>query len=295
MQLADSLADISGVDVTLISQGLTNDLTVHSKSEFIDRHVYESSSRVSLRFGLQIRKELERIMLHQTPSLLHSHGLWLPVNYWAARAARRYNIPLVIHPRGMLEPWALSNKVWKKRLAMLLFQRRDLESATLLIATSLDEYQNIRNLGFSQPVAIIPNGIQLDTVNKGVLPPNRKSKERTALFLSRIHPKKGLLNLITAWGQLRPTNWRLRIVGPNEGGHLAEVIAAASANGIEDVVDFVDEVDDESKKAVYQNADLFVLPTFSENFGVVVAEALAHGLPVITTRGAPWSDLETYG
>jgi glycosyltransferase involved in cell wall biosynthesis len=117
---------------------------------------------------------------------------------------------------------------------------------------------------------------------------------RRVLFLSRVHPVKGILNLLHAWAAVMPKGWRLKIAGPDEGGHLAEVIALARALGIDQMVEFLGEVDGEAKRQAYLEADLFVLPTFSENFGVVVAEALAHGVPVITTRGAPWADLQTH-
>jgi len=112
--------------------------------------------------------------------------------------------------------------------------------------------------------------------------------------LSRIHPKKGLINLIDAWARVRPEGWRLVIAGPDEGGYQAEVAERIRTSGVGEQVSFVGAVEGEAKAALYRNADLFVLPTFSENFGVVVAEALAYGLPVLTTRGAPWADLETH-
>ena len=228
-------------------------------------------------------------------SLLHSNGLWLPVNHLASVAALRYGIPLIIQPHGMLEPWALNHKAWKKRIAMSLFQKHDLNAAKALVATSSVEYENIRKLGFRQPVAVIPNGVQIDLpVGLSIKPLGITNGIRTALFLSRVHPVKGLLNLVQAWRQLAPKQWRLCIAGPNEGGHLEEVMALVRQLGLGESVEYVGEVDGEQKSALYRNADLFVLPTFTENFGVVVAEALAHGVPVITTRGAPWGDLETY-
>jgi len=194
----------------------------------------------------------------------------------------------------MLEPWALGHKVWKKRVGMALFQRNDLDAARVLIATSSQECESIRKLGLRQPVAVIPNGVDLAVPQRvGNEPPRRPERVRSVLFLSRIHPKKGLLNLMHAWARLAPRGWHLRIAGPDEGGHLAEVMALAQRLGIAASVDHVGEVDGERKSETYRDADVFVLPTFSENFGVVVAEALAHGLPVITTRGAPWADLET--
>jgi len=147
-----------------------------------------------------------------------------------------------------------------------------------------------------QPIAIIPNGVQLQTVRRRDVERAAVTSKRTrvVLFLSRVHGKKGLLNLIDAWAQIRPEGWRLQIAGPDEGGHLAEVMARAKQAGVDGDVEYLGVVDGDAKSKIYFNADIFVLPTFSENFGVVIAEALAHGLPVITTHGAPWQDLEIY-
>ena len=248
-----------------------------------------------LRLGLPVRTELVRIVRQSPPSLVHNNGLWQPVNHWAASTAHRFGIPLVVQPHGMLEPWALKEKALKKRLGMALFQRRDIETAKVLVATSADEYRNLRHLGLTQPVAIIPNGIDLTAAGVPKVERVRTGGNRTVLFLSRVHKVKGLTNLVQAWAQVRPAGWRLQIAGPDEGGHLAEVLRAAQAVGVAGSIDYLGEVDGARKTEVYHNADLFVLPTFSENFGVVVAEALSHGLPVITTRGAPWADLETHG
>jgi glycosyltransferase involved in cell wall biosynthesis len=116
--------------------------------------------------------------------------------------------------------------------------------------------------------------------------------------MSRIHPVKNLAGLLQAWAMLRPEvvkGWRLRIAGPDEGGHGKEIEALIQTLGLQDSVELIGPVGEDRKAAVYQSADLFVLPSFSENFGVVVAEALTHSLPVITTRGTPWSGLVTNG
>ena len=295
MQLADALAGEIGVIVSLLSQGVVDEPFIQPQIAAVTCRICQSTSRMALRLGWPVRAELARIMGQSPPTLIHNHGLWQPANHWAASTARRYGVPLIVHPRGMLEPWALQHKGFKKRLGMALFQRRDLETAKVLVATSADEYRNFRRLGLTQPVAIIPNGIDLTAAGGSKVERARTAGDRTVLFLSRVHKVKGLTNLVQAWAQVRPTGWRLQIAGPDEGGHLADVLRAAQAVGVAGSIDYLGEVDGARKTEVYHSANLFVLPTFSENFGVVVAEALSHGLPVITTRGAPWADLETHG
>lgn len=295
-QLTDSLANFSNVKVTLIYQSRVGASTIISTNPSVTRLVSESTQPLEMMLGLRLRRNLYKYLRDSPPAILHDHGLWMASNHWVACAVRAYGIPLVIQPRGMLEPWAIKNKAWKKRLAMSLYQWRNLQSASVLIATAESEYENLRAFGLRQPIAIIPNGVQLFE-NKGraaqiKIGPKQK---RTVLFLSRVQEKKGLINLIDAWAQLRPDHWCLQIAGPDEKGHLAEVMARVKQAGIEDAVNYVGEVDGDVKSQLYTSSDLFVLPTFSENFGVVVAEALAHGLPVITTQGAPWSDLLKYG
>ncbi len=291
VQLTDALARRAGIEVTLLTQSLNGEPSVPSAGN-INRRMSESPSRNALRFGLPVRSELIRMTQQKIPALIHSHGLWTPVNHWAAQAAKRHGVPLIIQPRGMLEPWALNHKAWKKKLAMTLFQWRDLESARLLVATSGVEYENIRKLGLRQPVAVIPNGVDL---NIGPLPEKLAlvDRQRVALFLGRVHPVKGLSNLVRAWAKVAPVGWRLCLAGPDEGGHLREVMALAAQLGVDDFIDYVGAVDGAAKSMLYKSAEVFILPTFTENFGVVIAEALAHGLPVITTRGAPWADLVT--
>ncbi|MFZ4699311.1 MAG: glycosyltransferase [Candidatus Methylumidiphilus sp.] len=223
--------------------------------------------------------------------LFHDHGLWLPTNHVAATVARQLNIPLIISPHGMLEPWALNYRAWKKRLAWHLYQKRDLETAALLHATSKREAENLRKLGLRQPIAIIPNGTHLPEWRDLIFP---KQSPRKMFFLSRIHPVKGLLNLVQAWKMARPKGWKMVIAGPDEGGHQKIVEAAIHQAGLQDEFEFAGSVDGAEKEALYRSADVFVLPTFTENFGLVVAEALACGVPVITTKGAPWEGLLTH-
>jgi len=298
-QLSDRLADQKEISVEVLCQQSKDKLLSIGKNNHVQYHeVDESSSSTSRFLSLGFKKTLQKKLIIQsdTPTVIHNNGLWLPVNHWAVQVASKFNIPIVTQPHGALEPWALENNKIKKKIAFNLYQKQDLLKSNLLLATAESERQNLRALGFSGPIAVLPNGIEFpqQPVNftKKVYGSNGT---KTALFLSRIHKKKGLINLVQAWSTIRPKGWRLKIVGPDENNHLDEVKQAALTAGIIGDIDFLDPIDGEEKDLVFRSSDLFVLPTFSENFGVVIAEALSYGIPVITTRGAPWSDLEKFG
>lgn len=221
--------------------------------------------------------------------LVHDNGIWLATNAASYYAAQMEDVPYVLTPHGMLEPWALNHNAWKKNLVWYAYQHRILKGAALLHATAPAEAKHLRALGLDAPIVVAPNGV---TVPQQWKQEPDSDKRRQALFLSRVHPKKGLLNLMEAWAAVDPPDWELVIAGPDENDHQSEVEARALELGIADQVSFPGSIPDAEKWALYRASDLFVLPTFSENFGVVVAEALASGIPAITTTGAPWAVLE---
>lgn len=226
-------------------------------------------------------------------SVVHDHGLWLPCNHAVAVASRKLGIPRLVSPRGMLSGWALQHRGWKKRMAWWLYQRRDLQTADVLHATSTAELKAFRDAGLRQPVAVIPNGVEVPpSLTSGLRPP--ASDLRTLLFLGRIHPIKGLLDLIEGWSVLKPRGWRAVLAGHEEPAHRQELESALRQRGLTGDFTFTGPVEGESKWTLYRQADLFVLPSHSENFGIVVAEALACGIPVVTTRGTPWEGLITH-
>jgi glycosyltransferase involved in cell wall biosynthesis len=279
-----------GASIEIATQGYASeDGNIVPPSDFVTM-TYIPAINIP-RFRLLYAPSFRNRCLKIKADLIHNHGLWLMPNHTAAVVARESGVPLIISTHGMLEPWALQYKAWKKQIAWRLYQHRDLLSATVLHATSVREAENLRQLGFRQPIALIPNGIHLPPWNE---PVNSQTEIHTALFLGRIHPVKGLSELVRAWQIARPEGWRMVIAGPDEGGHKKEVEAAIHQAGLQELFQFVGAVEGEAKINLYRNADLFILPTFTENFGIVVAEALSCGVPVITTKGAPWEGLITH-
>jgi glycosyltransferase involved in cell wall biosynthesis len=163
-----------------------------------------------------------------------------------------------------------------------------LKQAVCFHATAENEYQEIRALGLQQPVCIIPNGIDIPDLS-----PEKVSHKRTLLFLGRIHPTKGVDYLLRAWHVVyrQFPEWELEIVGPDNEGYLFKMKRLASKLRLERVL-FRGPLYGRDKERAYQRADIFVLPTHSENFGLAVAESLACGTPAIVTKGAPWEGLE---
>lgn len=236
---------------------------------------------------------LEARLTGTRSAAIHDHGIWLAGNHAVAKVATKARVPRIVSPRGMLSEWALAYRGWKKRIAWRSFQRGDLQSAAAIHATSELEAEEIRVAGIEAPIAVVPNGVDLPPFPRSR--PTGADRTRRFLFLSRIHPKKGLENLIEAWRVARPEGWELVIAGPDEGGHRSRIERRVHGLGPGPSVRFHDAVPDGAKWDLYGTADVFVLPTLSENFGVVVAEALASGVPVITTFAAPWKDLSERG
>lgn len=289
------LAEHLAVDLVSFGQGHGEEPPVLPRARDVRVHLIKKHGQLvsAAANGVRFRRVLGELLAREAHSarVVHDHGLWLQTNHAAAVAARRAKVPLIVSPRGMISSWALAFHGRRKRLAWTLYQARDLRSAHLIHATSMDEAEDARRLGLRNPVAVIPNGVDLPAEPARRL---RQNAERTALFLSRIHPKKGVLELITAWGQVAPPNWKLVIAGPDEAGHRARAEELVGRLGLGSLIRFAGSVPNDEKWRLYGDADLFILPTFSENFGIVVAEALGTGLPVITTTGAPWRVLRDH-
>lgn len=229
----------------------------------------------------------ELVRLRGKVDIIHNHSLWTFVSVVPGLLVPGSNAKLVCSPHGTLAPWALSISRNKKR-ALWPLQRLTLSRASMLHATSVDELEQIRAAGFSAPVAVIPNGVDIPFDR-----PATKGARRTLLFLSRVHVTKGIDRLLHAWKSLQQQHpdWDLVIAGKDATSYLSVCHQLVRDLGLERV-HFPGPIYGEEKSAAYRSADLFVLPTHSENFGLVVAEALAHGCPVVVSKGAPWSGVE---
>lgn len=231
--------------------------------------------------------------------VIHDNGIWLPHNHALAEIAHKRGIPRIVTTRGMLQPWALKHKGIKKRVAWMLYQKRDLNRARFLHATSDEECASLTRLDLGSDIVTIPNGVDIpdltscEAIESCV--PKQESCKRQALFLSRLHPMKGLPLLIDAWAQVRPPEWRLAIAGPDEGGHRGEIEWKIREHGLGDVVTFLGPLGRHEKLEAFRRSELFVLPSHAESFGMVIAEALASGVPVLTTVHTPWKSIETAG
>ena len=302
---------VKGLTAALAQQGAEVGLFAHSPFHDWPNAAPVYFQKGTVAKGGKAASELEKTILSFKPEIIHLHGLW--TNHWDVRVAVKSKIPIVLSPRGMLDPWALSVKKWKKRLAMALYQRHDLKSVSAFHATAELEAANIRAQGLLQPIIISPNGVDvpMEVINAFHKSFTSNAGNRVAIFMGRLHPGKGLITLAEAWARVKPQGWIMRVVGPDGSGHKAEVIARLEKLGISysnvkshilldypnnSIVrtswEFVDIVDDKIKWLEYAAADLLIHPSVSENFGITIAEGLATGLPVICTKGTPWSELE---
>ena len=228
--------------------------------------------------------------------VVHVHGLWTPFEWRACREARRRGARLVISPHGSLEPWALGHKRIKKLAAWTVYQKRILQRADLLVASSDLERDNFRKLGLTAPIAVIPVGVDTSDRPGDVLEPSASGREKVVLFLSRLSPKKGIPDLLQAWhGLTDRRGHELHIHGYGPDAYRTLLERQIAGLGIAAHVKLRGPLFGADKWRKFQQSSIYVLPSYSENFGITVAEALLSGLPVITSDATPWGELPSRG
>jgi glycosyltransferase involved in cell wall biosynthesis len=260
--------------------------------------------------GMILLPDLDERLDQINPQVMHTHGIWSYLSIGVPRWARKHGQPYIVSPHGMLDAWALDNSKIKKKLAAALYERRHLRGAACLHALCQSEAKSIREFGLKNPIATIPNGIEIPEGRD--LSSRYLVKKKIMLFLGRLHPKKGLENALRAWAASRseaspdskPSNWQFVIAGWDQGDHevrlkqlceelelsFADVPAkqflsleASSGQLSGFSVVFVGPVFGELKAQLLERANVFILPSFSEGLPMSILEAWAYELPVVMT------------
>lgn len=244
-----------------------------------------------------LKKEVEKC------DIVHIHELWHYPHYAAYKAAKRTKKPYLITPHGALEPWALNYKSPKKKIYMRLIQKQMLDEASALHAITEAEIEHIHRFGLKNLITVIPNGINPEEFQ--ILPPKEEFEEhykelknkKVILFLSRIHPKKGLDILARASGKIvkNRDDIRLVIIGPDSEGYKAEVIEMFESMGILNKTIFTGMLTGREKLTALSRADVFVLPSYSEGFSMAILEAMACGIPIIITNKCNFPEVKEAG
>lgn len=231
--------------------------------------------------------------------IIHHHSLWLRTLHYAHQQARHDGKPFVVSPRGMMSTWAWRHRNWRKRLSRWLIHPGALEAIDGWHATSTEEEKEIRALGFKQPVCVAPNGVDApdaapsaDATKYWLEACPAVAQRRVALFYSRFHQKKRVLELIDLWLERGPVDWLLLLVGIPQD-YDPEILEryVRKMSGAGRIVAFSGA----GRPPPYSIASLFLLPSHNENFGLVVAEAMAHGVPALVTDTTPWTALPARG
>ena len=286
--LAEYLSKKTGLEVRMFS---LNDKFTDSDKKFwgnIDLTTFDVVGPLIIGYAPLMRKE----MLKYKIDLIHLHGIWQFPSYVAYSVAKKKNIPLVISPHGMLDPWIVNRGKFKKNIAKILYENNNLNLASCIHALNESEYRAIRKFGLKNPVCIIPNGVTI----------NEKSKQRPSwsndlyegrkrlMYFGRLHPKKGLDNLIDAWSMLigkkdgDASNWDLVIAGWGEKSYEEILKKKVDKLGVNQSIYFIGPQFAEEKERTFSHVNAVILPSFSEGLPIVPLEAWSYRLPTILSK-----------
>ncbi|MDD7986904.1 glycosyltransferase [Lentisphaera marina] len=275
IELASNLKNNTDVFIHLFSSDKPCLNEVHIQHHFSKPHGPKSFS---------FSNELTSQLLNFSPDLIHLHGIWMYHQLASFLWQKKTNKAVIISPHGMLDSWAIQNSKWKKWLISKLFANRSLQAANCIHALCEAEYLAIRNYGITAPVCIIPNAVDLPKASSYQQAPWNQNNKKTCLYLGRIHPKKGLINLINAWDKKLLENWQLIIAGWSENDHEQEIKDLIKSRSLQTEIILIGAVFDKDKQAAYQNADAFILPSYSEGLPMTILEAWSYKLPVLMTE-----------
>jgi len=278
--LVKGLAEL-GVDVTLMT----------IRSENMNIHALEgTTAKLKVLEPSFSRREIAQYLKDEKFHLIQIQSMWDLPYHKVMVEARKLGIPYIITPRGMLDPWSLAHKKWKKKLAWWLYQHNDVQKAACVFTTAKMEAEHVSNLGITTYKSVISNGIETSAY------PCKTSIDvvkKQLLYLGRVHMQKGIDLLIEAWKRIHCNyvDWQLFIVGNGEAEYINGLKRKVESYGLVDCVKILPPVFGDSKIQLYQQSALFCLPSYSESFGMAIAESMSCGTPVITTTNCPWNIL----
>ena len=221
-------------------------------------------------------------------TIFHNHGMWQLNALYCSRVLSESKAKYIQSPRNALSPYYLNEISLSKSFFWSIFQRKALQNVDCFHATCEAEFAAIRNAGFKQPIAIIPNGVEVPEIVN-----NKRVYENNIMtYLARLHPEKGIEEMMKAWQlvQDRFPRWKLQIYGPGSKKYINRLLLLAEELKLKNI-HFLGPVYGDFKYKAYMLSDVYILPSPSENFGMTIAEALICGTPVISTKGSPWQGL----
>jgi glycosyltransferase involved in cell wall biosynthesis len=228
-----------------------------------------------------------------TADVVHIHGLYLHYHLLARRECRRAKVPYIVRPHGILEPYQRRYSRWKKWPYDLLFGKRYLRDAAACQFTHESERQRALDLVAPERSWVVGLGVDVPDQREADAPPPWWPAGDVIAYLGRLAPKKRAELLIQAMPAVleRVPTARLVLAGPSEGRALERLSAEAQRAGVFDSVTFPGLITGTAKEYLLAHSRVFCLPSENENFGLALAEAMASGLPIVTTTGVALHDL----
>lgn len=280
--LAKSIIALKACDMCILSHNDEYSKDDIYAYEGIPMKFYKIYGPSNFSFTFNLYSQLKSI----SPLIIHQQGIWTFASFVNLLYRIKRPVKCIISPRGMLDPWAVKNSSWKKNIIGKLFEYKNLRNADCIHALCFSEYESIRKFGLTNPVAVIPNGINLPKDPQY----NRNHERKVLLYIGRIHPKKGLKELILGLAKIKEyspdlfASWEVHIAGWDQNGHLNELKKLVRIHNLNNDVVFLGSLYGEVKEKELCYANAFILPSFSEGLPMSVLEAWAFELPVIMTK-----------
>jgi glycosyltransferase involved in cell wall biosynthesis len=257
------------------------------------------------RYSPKLKNKLHELASNKNNTVFYRRGLWKYPNFITGPIARRHDIPVMISPVGMLEPWAIQQSRWRKNLNSFLWEKKNLNSPKCVVhALRIGEAQNIRKYGVTNPIAIIPNGIDIPKLEEITMVQPKKifvkypflKNKRTISHIGRIHPVKGLVSAVKAWSNqsYKFPDWHFVIAGPAEKNHDKELQNLIDSLDISHSTSIIGPVFGEEKRELLAITNVFILASVMEAMSLALLEALSWSKPVLISTGCSFEEVETH-